>query len=278
VTGPAPSARERFERIARGPDPPDLAEAALLIAAEEYPDLAVGDYLARLDELAAGARLALAGAPTPEERVLRLNRFLFDEQGFRGNRDDYYDPRNSFLNVVLDRRTGIPITLSLVFLEVARRVEVAAHGVGFPGHFLVAVEGDPVIVVDPFFARVLTQGECRERLEEVLGREVPFDPRVHLRAATPGEILVRMLSNLKHIHLRDRDFGRALACCERILLLAPDEPAELRDRGLVLEQLECFVAAEADLSRFLELAPDDASADAVRARVAELRRRAPPLH
>jgi regulator of sirC expression with transglutaminase-like and TPR domain len=271
--------RDAFAEVLRTPDDRiDLARAALLIAAEEYPGLDVARYLARLDELAREVSPRLIGAHTAAERVAVLNRFLFAEQKFAGNREHYEDPRNSFLNDVIDRCAGIPITLSLVYMEVARRAGVDADGVGFPGHFLVKHGQQEGVVVDAFFGTVLTLAECQSRLAAVLGAGVLLEPALHLRAATPREILVRLLGNLKLIYVRTSDFGRALACCERILLVAPDSPLELRDRGLVYERLECFGAAVSDLERFLDLAPDDESARAVRERLDFLRPRLRQLH
>jgi regulator of sirC expression with transglutaminase-like and TPR domain len=270
--------RQSFEAIARGPDAGiDLARAALLVAAEEYPGLDLDGYLDRLDALARQVQGRLAGRGDAE-RVALLNEFLFREQGFVGNTECYDDPRNSFLNDVLDRRRGIPITLSLVYTEVARRASLPAYGVGFPGHFLARVDGEAGVVVDAFHGCVLSPSDCARLLETLLGPGARLVPHLHLRPATPREILVRLVSNLKHLYLRRRDFGRALACCERILLLVPDAPLELRDRGLVYEQLECYSAAHADLRRFLELAPDDRTAPAVRERLLALGRRQPRLH
>ena len=271
--------RERFAELARLPDAKiDLALAALWIAAEEYPSLDVRAYLARLDALAAAAAPRLGEAAPEAERAERLLRFLYQEQGFTGNEKSYDDPRNSYLNEVLDRRTGIPITLALVLLEVARRLELPLRGVSFPGHFLVKLDGPALRVLDPFRGRVLEVSECRARLHAALGPDARFDPERHLRAATPREILVRMLTNLKQLYLRARDFGRTLACCERILLLIPDSPTELRDRGLLFEKLECFAAAAQDLERFLKQVPDDETAPAIRDRLRALRSRPQRLH
>ena len=182
---------------------------------------------------------------------------------------------------MLDRRRGIPITLSLVYVEVARRVGLSARGLGFPGHFLARVQGEqdrPDLIVDPFHGRVLSQADCEALLQRFLGPDARLSPQLHLRPATPREVLVRLLGNLKHNYVRRRDFGRALACCERILLLVPAAPLELRDRGLIYEQLECYEAARADLKRFLALAPEDESVPAVKARIAALAGKAPRLH
>lgn len=275
----AASPRDAFAALAAGPDSDiDLAEAALVIAAEEYPDLDVAAYLAKLDEVADGTRSRLAPARSDAERAELLLRHLFDDEGFVGNEEEYDDPRNSYLNDVLDRRTGIPISLSVVHMEVAARLDVPLVGVSFPGHFLVKCAGDREVVIDPFFGRVLSESECAERLAHILGPDIELRPELHLRAATVREILVRMLGNLKHLYVRHDDFGRALACCERILLLVPDAPIELRDRGVVYEKLECFGAALADFKRFVELAPDDDSVPLVRERAASLESRVRRFH
>jgi regulator of sirC expression with transglutaminase-like and TPR domain len=268
----SPDPRARFAELAKLPDQQiDLATAALLIAAEAYPQLDIDTYLGRLDSLAQEGRSRLDAARTDEERVAALTRFLCVEKGFAGNQEDYYDRRNSFLNEVLDRRTGIPITLALVYTEVGRRLGLELHGVGFPGHFLVKVESRPEIIVDPFFGTVLTESQCHQRLQEVRGKEAAFDRR-YLRAATSREILVRMLNNLKHIHLDAKELEQALSCCERILLLTPDNAFELRDRGLLYRQLDCYGAAGADLERFLPLAPDNEHADTSRQSLVGIRR------
>jgi len=271
-------ARLEFQRIARLPDAEiDLAEAALWVAAEEYPGLDVARWLERLAGLAEAARVQLLGARSTSERIARLNAYLYEQQGFGGNRDDYYDPRNSFLNDVLERRTGIPITLAIVYLSVAQRAGVPALGVGFPGHFLVRCDEPEEILVDPFAGAVVSRDECAEWLRTAAGADAPFDPRL-LEPTPAREIVARLLRNLKQIWLAAEDWSRALACAERILLLTPNAPLELRDRGLLFARLECFAAAEADLRRFLALAPNDAGADAVRAQLVELARSAPRLH
>ncbi len=271
-------ARRRFTEQVRAPeDRIDVAEAALWIAAEAVPHLDVEGYLDVLDRLARGAVRGVEAASGERARIEALNRYLFVECGFHGNRDDYYDPRNSYLNDVLDRRTGIPITLSLVYVEVAQRLGLHATGVAFPGHFLAKVVGAEEVVVDAFAGRVLGAEECGERLRAALGPDARFD-RTWLRAARPHEILARMLRNLKQIHMAREEWDDALACCDRALLMAPDDPLELRDRGLVYAELECFRAAADDLERFLTLAPRHESADEVRRSLAPLRQRARELH
>ncbi|HJO24346.1 MAG: tetratricopeptide repeat protein [Myxococcota bacterium] len=271
--------RERFAALAQRPDEQvDLAEAALWVAAEEYEGLDVAVYLEQLEVLATDAAPLVGASATPVERISALNDYLFRARGFTGNREHYEDPRNSFLNEVLDRRVGLPITLSIVYMEVAGRLGLSVRGVGFPGHFLAQLEGSPEVVVDAFFGQLLGPEDCVERLRSVLGPEAELVPELHLRVATRKEILARLLSNLKQIYAGSGDWVRALACCDRILLLAPDAAAELRDRGLVYEQLACFTAAAADLERVLELTPDSELSAALRDRIEALRRCAGPPH
>jgi len=271
-------AREQFLRIARLPDERiDLAEAALWVAAEQYEGLDVAGYLARLADLAERARPRLAAAGNLAERVAALNRFLYDEQSFRGNRSDYYDARNSFLNEVIDRRTGIPITLAIIYLAVAARLGLPVHGVGFPGHFLLKCDAPDEIVIDPFEGTLLTREDCEARWRATLGEDTPFDAR-SLAPAPARETLARVIGNLKQIFLAQQDWPHALACVERILVLAPDAPTELRDRGLLYARLECWSAAAADLRRFLALAPTDPTAEGVRDQLIDLTRKSPSLH
>jgi regulator of sirC expression with transglutaminase-like and TPR domain len=253
-------------------EPVDLARAALAVAREEYPDLDEAAYLGRLDELAAGALAGLPSGASPQRRVGRINAWLFHEQGFAGNRDDYYDPRNSYLNEVLDRRLGIPLTLCIVYMEVGKRCGLRVDGVGFPGHFLCKVQlGDGELVVDPFHrGQLLGMPELKERLSAAVGDKVRFDPRV-LRAAQPREILVRMLQNLRAVYQERNDMPRALSAVDRILLLQPGNTRGLRERAQLREQLGGGQAAAADLEKVLQLEPNAADATALRAKVRKLR-------
>jgi regulator of sirC expression with transglutaminase-like and TPR domain len=262
---------DRFAALAAGlaADPErrvDLAEAALWIAADFAPGLDVAAWRARLDALAEAARGPVLSAWSDAARVEALNRFLFEQQGFRGNHEAYEDPRNSLLSEVLERRTGLPITLALVYLEVGWRLGLPVEGLGFPGHFLVRWRGKEDVVIDPFHGRVLSDQALGALLREALGAGAVFS-RAELCAITPHAFLLRLLSNLKRHCARAGDYAGALLCCERLLQLAPDDPEQLRDRGLVLEQLECWSAARADLARFLELAPTHPSAETVRDRL-----------
>lgn len=265
-------ARRNLVRLS-SQEPPDLARAALAIAREEYPELDEERYLRRLDELSAQARAGLPSGASAERRVGRLSSFLFHELGFAGNRADYHDPRNSFLNEVLDRRIGIPITLSLVYLEVGRRCGLDVQGIGFPGHFLCKVNlpGEGELVVDPFHrGQLLGMDELARRYRAAMGESAPFDRRA-LRAARPREILVRMLQNLEAVYQRRRDAPRALAAVDRLLLLAPDNLRGLRDRAGLCEQLGGASAAAAALERVLELEPAAVDAAELRSRARKLR-------
>jgi regulator of sirC expression with transglutaminase-like and TPR domain len=271
-------AQGELERIARAADARiDPVEGALWIAAEEYPGLDVAGYLRRLDELADAARARVTSAGPLRDRVAALCHFLREEQRFSGNARHYYDPRNSYLNEVIDRRRGIPITLSLVYMAVGHRLALDLRGVSFPGHFLVKCVGDEELVVDAFAGTLLSREDCRERLAVALGRRAPLAPE-WLRAASPREILVRMLGNLKQIFLHGRDFERALRYCDRILLLTPHATGELRDRAGIRAELGLLAAAASDLDRYVELAPEDPFAAVARQQRDALRRRVGRLH
>jgi len=266
------TARDRFAALAALDDAAiDVPTGALVIAQEAYAALDIDLYLARLDDLAAAARPHVPASLAVAERMARLTRFLYVEQGFTGNDRSYYDPRNSFLNEVLDRRTGIPITLSIVYCAVGQRLGLSLGGVGFPGHFLVKHLGDPEIIADPFFGKLVTVEECAARLREVYGPNARFD-HAYLRPASPRDILVRMLSNLKRVYVENGDVMRTLSCIDRILLLTPEAVQELRDRGLLYRKLECFGPALRDLEHYLRLAPQGEGADAVRAILPALQR------
>jgi len=279
VTPAAPdSIRDRFARLARGDDAElDVEEGAILIAAEEYPDLDPAAVRAELDRLGAHARAVLADAGDADERVERLNRFLFQEQGFEGA-SEYYDPRNSYLNEVLARRVGIPITLALVYMGVGRRAGLDVRGISFPGHFLVRCAGPEEQIVDAFHGRTLTMRECETRLAAALGPGAALDRALHLRDASTREILVRMLSNLQRIFAEHGDSERLLACCDRILLLTPRSPLALRDRAIVYQRLGWLSAAISDLDNALDAAGESDLARSLRARRDVLRQRLGPVH
>jgi len=265
-----------WRRIARMRDEDvSLAEGALWIAAEEYPGLAVTDYLARLGDMAACLRGRLRPDVATAEKLLALNHYLFDELGFSGNEGDYFDPRNSFLNDVLERRLGIPITLGVIYIEIGRRIGIGLHGVSFPGHFLVKCAlRDGVVVLDPYSSGLsLGVEDLQQRLHAAGGAERTDDALLGhlLSAATNKEVLARMLRNLKGIYLKQGDWLRALSSSERLIALMPDDAgAEYRDRGGIYLKLECVRAAMGDFSAYLRQCPGAADADDVRALIAEL--------
>ncbi|HZO81526.1 MAG TPA: tetratricopeptide repeat protein [Candidatus Binataceae bacterium] len=265
-------ARTEFVRlIEREPIP--LARAALLIAKEEYPELDVERYLDHLASLGRAAARAVSEGADTVERVQLLSDFLFAQTGFAGNRENYGDPRNSFLNEVLERRLGIPITLSVVYLEVGRRAGLNLHGVSFPSHFLVkAVDRRGELIIDPFNGgAILGLDELRERLNRIYGRPVELHPAM-LKAASARQILARMLRNLKAIHLSGADWPRALGALDRILLLEPRAVEEILERATLYERLECFAAALEDFQSFLTQAPEHPAADAAREAAVRLAR------
>ncbi len=268
-------AAQRLRRLVeRNAGAGSLAEGALLIAREHYPDLDIDHYLARLDTLGAMLNAQVPDDADEVERVLVLNRFLFEEQGFGPNQDDFADPRNSFLNEVLERRVGIPITLSIVYIEVGRRIGLALDGLSFPQHFLVkCVLPEGAAVLDPFLGGASLSIEAlQRRLGALRSGHRPSRAEVSalLVAASRREILARVLRNLKAVYLGAQQYGEALVASERLLMLTPTAAPEVRDRGWLYHRLDCFRAALADYRRYLELAPLASDADEVRGRVIEL--------
>jgi regulator of sirC expression with transglutaminase-like and TPR domain len=265
--------------IAVPDDQIDLGRAALAIAQEEYPNLRVETYLERLDRLAAAARDRSAGEHSPYRLIACLNHILFTQERYRGNHHDYYDPRNSFLNDVIERRTGIPITLSVLYMEVALRVGLNLHGIGFPGHFLVKYVGDEgEIVIDPYDqGEVRTGEELQEMLDRLYGGKVAFHPDF-LAPVSNRDIVQRMLNNLKGIYLRQENFAKALSTAERLVIIDPTSAQEIRDRGLLYLKLERFSQAIDDLETYLRLVPDAVDAEEIREQVDGLKRRVATVH
>jgi regulator of sirC expression with transglutaminase-like and TPR domain len=268
-----------FSAAALSPDP-DLASAALLIARVEYPELDAGRYLAQLDFIGEDARRRLSMAVPPADTphgvdvdryamVVALNTYLFDELGFAGNETDYGDPRNSFLNEVIDRRTGIPITLSLVYMEIARRAGLPVEGVNFPGHFLLRCRAGrgltfaEDLIIDPFHRGALLS---RDLLARQSGwREQDEDPSRFesrmLPPATKPQILTRMLTNLKRIYVQMQSFPQARDVADMLIAVDPSAITELRDRGLLAYHLKDFSGALRDLQSYLKLIPPGAQDD-----------------
>ncbi|MFL5223735.1 MAG: SirB1 family protein [Microvirga sp.] len=265
----------------------DLAQACLMIAQDAYPELPVERYLGDLERMAMRLRARLPQSGGAEERVARLNEFLYAELGFRGNTDDYYDPRNSYLNEVMDRRIGIPITLAILYMVLGRRVGLPLEGVSFPGHFLVRLRlRAGVLVLDPFAAGApQSEADLRERLARVIPAGVAGDVPVSelpldqfLEAASHHQILARVLRNLKAIYRDNDQPERLLAVLNRMLIVAPQATAELRDRGIVYQRLECYRAALKDLRDYIEREPNAADLDEVRVRLMDVSSRCARLN
>jgi regulator of sirC expression with transglutaminase-like and TPR domain len=264
-----------FEQLALLPDERiDVATGAALIARDAYARLDLDRLSARFDEMAAPLVACGASSRPVEEQAQLVSSHLYEELGFRGNEQDYYDPKNSLLPDVLDRRLGIPITLALVYCEVARRAGVRARGVSFPGHFLVRVDelGHDLapVAVDPFFGGRKLDEPALQKLLERASPAQKLDLAEHLAPATARTMLVRMLINLKWIYATRGDFARALLALDRIICLTPDSVPALRERGLLAARLGAVEAARADLSRLLELVPQAPDANSIRKQLEEL--------
>jgi regulator of sirC expression with transglutaminase-like and TPR domain len=272
--------RDHFASLVSGDERTDLGRSALEIARIGYPSLDPAPYLRQLDALASTARRRVALHAAPEVAAADLATFLANECGFRGNHNDYYDPRNSFLNDVLERRTGIPISLAVVLLEIGARLGLSIEGVGFPGHFLVRVQGNTgPVFYDPFFGgRTINEGELLSRYRTLAKDDTAALPSDALDATGTHGILARLLRNLLRLYLERRDHAHALEAVDLLVVLLPESADELRIRGLVYEHLECFGAALDDLRRYLTLAPGAPDEGSIRKRVARLARSAAAVH
>ena len=253
---------------------PDLDRAALVFArAVEYPALDVDAYLARLDGMAGELRPRISPEEPPGRIVARINEYLFGEQGFHGNELEYYDPRNSYLNEVLDRRLGIPITLSTVYLAVARRLGIRLEGIGMPGHFLLRYP-DPAepLLLDAFNrGAIITEAECRGRLRGTYGDALPLTSDM-LRPVGVWATLFRMLGNLKAIYTRQEDFARAVRVVNLMRTIRPDAIDEHRDIGLLYFRMGRFKVARGELEFYLRKRPDAPDAPLVREQLALISR------
>lgn len=281
----APDALGYFASLVADDASLPLVEAAAAIAQDDFPSLDTQAVLAELDALADRLRRRIPADAVPLQRLRWLNRFFFHELGFAGNVNDYYDPANSYLHRVLDTRRGIPITLAVIYIELATQIGLTARGVSFPGHFLVKLkmpQGE--VVIDPFTGQSLS----REELDELLlpykrnrGLTGEFDAPLglFLQSAQPRDVIARMLRNLKEIHRSAEDWPRLLAVLNRLVLLLPQAWEERRDRGLTFAELGMNSPAVGDLAEYLEHAGDAQDRAAISARLAELRRQGTPrLH
>ena len=258
-----------------------LLGSALLIAHDEYPDLDAGACDALVEAHVASLRMEVDQIDSAPLKMQAINHRLFNELGYVGNHAEYYDPRNSYMNEVLTRRLGNPISLALVQIEVARRLGIPLDGVSFPGHFLVRLPvDDGVLVMDPFNrGRPLNADELRQRARPHFGEDVPDEALMQILSPAPARaILVRMLRNLHALYSESRDWTRAVRCTDRILRLVPDNAEALRDRGLGYSELGHRAGAHRDLGRYLQLNPEADDAEAVRSRMVEQGRKRQRLH
>jgi len=273
-----PPLRE-FTELTGGPDDRiDLARAALAIARWEYPALEVDAYVERLDGLARGVD-GPRRSTDPLGRLHRLREYLFVEQGFAGNREEPHDPRNSFLNDVLDRRKGIPITLSLVLMEVGKRLGLAVEGIGLPGHFVAGARfGDSQILLDPYNAgALLTPEACEELVGRALGREVTLKPE-HYAPVSRRRLLSRMLANLKGIYVQREAWDRVIGVLDRMLVLDPKAPEAWRDRGFAWNNLGETRRGVVDWERYLTEFPNAADHEIVKDHLRKARQKLAQLN
>lgn len=267
-----PLARQYFsQEIQQSDESINLAKAALYIAKEEYPELDTQEYINALDTMASELEERLPSTRYPLKMIQSINQYLYQDLGFSGNKIDYYDPRNSFFNDVIARKTGIPITLSLVYLEIAQRVNFPMVGIGMPGHFLIRPQVEDIeIFVDAFNdGEVMFPQDCKERLGQIYQQEIILKPEF-FRVVTKRQFLARMLTNLKYIYLQEQQLEKTLATVERILLLFPKTVIELRDRGLLSYQLGNFSQAVEDLQYYIAQVPDAEDAGIIRQLLSKL--------
>lgn len=257
----------------------DLGRAALTIALTDYPDLDVASYLARIDHVALEVSRRLDSEGDIYRSIAALNYVLFKQYGFHGNRNDYFDPKNSFMNEVIERKTGIPITLSVLYMEVAKRVGLMLDGVGFPGHFLVKRIGEPhEIVIDPFNGGEIKSREDLDRmLFNLQGGKIGFHSDF-LAASTKKDILKRMLANLKAIYVNGNDLVKSLSVLDHLLILDPTAAEDTRDRGVVYLKLECYTQARQDFETYLRLRPQAEDALLVREQIVRLVKEVTRIH
>lgn len=259
-----------------------LLSAALLVAKDEYPALSCSAYEHRMDEYAARLSATLPAQATETQRLTGLNAFLFEELGFAGDERDYFDPRNSYLNDVLDRRLGNPISLAIVQIALAERLGLPLEGVSFPGHFLVRMPlDDGIVVLDPFHrGRTLDLPELRRRARsELSAREVDDQRLAHLlEPASRRAIVARMLRNLRLAYVENAAWDKALRCTDRIVMLDPLDVAECRERGNLYLKLGHHRAACDDFRRYLALVPQADDADEIMAQLIASSSQAGRLH
>jgi len=252
----------------------DLLRSALTFARIEDPQLDIEHYVRQVDELAARVAEKISDPDDPAEIIAALNDVLFREEMFRGNTVDYYSPRNSFLHDVLDRRLGIPITLALVYMEVARRVSFQLFGVGMPGHFLLKhydVDGRSILIDAFERGSIVTEDDCRQKLDSIYSGQVALQPEF-LLPVTRRQMLTRMLNNLRAVYLSQRDFRRAVQVVDLILVIYPRSPEDMKQRAVLRYNLNDFRGALSDFEEYVKMSPDASDAEEIKQTALSLRR------
>jgi regulator of sirC expression with transglutaminase-like and TPR domain len=269
-------AQQKFWYVSRIPDSEltieHLVEAGLAISWEEYPNIDLSSYREALDRMAAVLQPKVQGINYPLKIIGEINRYLFEEQNFRGNENNYYDPRNSFLTDVISRRLGIPITLSIVYMAIGDRIGFPFEGVSLPGHFIIRPKrSDIQVFIDPFNkGEILFKEDCAAKLAQIYGQQAELRLE-YLETVGVRHILERMLMNLKLIYLNQQKFHKALAVVEKILMLWPNESTQVRDHGLLCYQLERYVEARSDLETYIALSPRAKDAQLIQALIDEMK-------
>src|SRR5579863_6516218 len=252
----------------------DLVRAALTIARTEYPDLDIELYVARVDELARLAEARISDVGDAAQTIAAISNVLFQEAGLRGNREDYYDPRNSFLNDVLDRCLGIPITLALIYMEVGRRLGFPLFGVGMPGHFLLKnydIDGSETLIDCFNGGDILNAQDCQRRLDEIYSGQMTLRPEF-LFAVSRRQMLTRILNNLKTVYMTARNFKKVLPLVDLVLVIYPRSPEDVKQRALLRYSLDQMSGAAEDLEQYLKMSPDASDADEIRQTALSIRR------
>ncbi len=266
--------RAAFKKLLNLPDNDiNLAEAALMIARLEYPDLDIDDYLLKIQNIAEEINNRLPATANVAEILKQLNHVMFVEKGYEGNADSYYDPRNSFLNDVIERKLGIPISLSILYIALGHALGLPLSGVAFPGHFLVKLEiSDGAIVLDPYFGGIsLDEEDIEERLQEYYGERLEKSrAKGVLASSTNKEIVLRVMRNLRNLYMQEINWAKALPLADIMVEMEGDRADALKARAAIYDQLECHAPALADYSAYLKLSPDAQGNKFIRSRVIDL--------
>jgi regulator of sirC expression with transglutaminase-like and TPR domain len=277
ITGASSDVIQAFATLVRSEiedESVDILRAALTLSRIHEPGLDMERYVHRVDELAARVAVKIDDPDDPVQIIAAMNDVLFREEMFRGNTVDYYSPRNSFLHDVLDRRLGIPITLALVYMEVARRVGFQLFGVGMPGHFLLKhydVDGHSILIDAFERGSIVTEDDCRQKLDSIYSGQVALQPEF-LLPVTRRQMLTRILNNLRSIYLSQRDFRRAVQVVDLILVIYPRSPEDMKQRAVLRYNLNDFRGALSDFEEYVKMSPDASDAEEIRQTALSLRR------